>query len=288
MGLPQLIQNRAANDIGKERYMELLYFHSARNLANMTDVGFYDRFELLEMLRDDGVKSFRAKEISTGRDVEAHIFVNPHAPLSMALLSRLNKLPEPERERIVDRGKNHGTPYVVTTPFADFPGLREWLSVKRNQPADPERPDFAKVNGFKSDGSITPDQVIGPKEFKRVVLSPPSQTRARVMLVESLPASGDFTAAAANPPPPERTAEVPVEAATQPVPAPPPLPEIPAPHPIQAQEPPQVLWTPPAPVVRLAESAPPPPRQSQLPQYLSLALSTLALVLVLLVFFTRK
>ena len=60
--------------------MELLYFHPARNLANMTDVGFYDRFELLEMLRDDGVKSFRAKEISTGRDVEAHIFVNPHAP----------------------------------------------------------------------------------------------------------------------------------------------------------------------------------------------------------------
>ena len=62
-------------------------------------MGFYDRFELLELVRDDGVKTFKAREVATGRAVEAHVFVNPYAPLSVALLARIDQLAAPERDR---------------------------------------------------------------------------------------------------------------------------------------------------------------------------------------------
>ena len=102
-------------------------------------MAFYDRFELLELLRDDGVKTFRATENSTGRVVEAHLFVNPHAPLSVALRGRLKQLPEAQRAQILAEGNHEGTPYVVTLPIVGYPGFREWVSAKR-PPAAPAAP----------------------------------------------------------------------------------------------------------------------------------------------------
>jgi hypothetical protein len=93
-------------------------------------VSFYDRFELLELVRDDGVKTFRARVLATGRAVEAHLFVHPHAPLSVALLSKLEKLDESQVKRIIERGKHEGTPWVVTEPITDFGSFREWLSYR--------------------------------------------------------------------------------------------------------------------------------------------------------------
>src|SRR5437016_7001058 len=95
-------------------------------------VGFYDRFELLELVRDDGVKTFKAREVATGRAVEAHLFVNPYAPLSIALLARIDHLPPPDSDRILDRGRHEGTPYIVTEPLEGFPGFREWVMSKRH------------------------------------------------------------------------------------------------------------------------------------------------------------
>src|SRR5437879_6834673 len=98
-------------------------------------VGFYDQFELLELHRDDGIKTFQAREIATGRPVQAHLFVHPNAPESVALLKKLDLLPEEERRHIVDRGEHQGTPYVVTDRLVDQPGLREWLVAKTKKPA---------------------------------------------------------------------------------------------------------------------------------------------------------
>src|SRR5712691_6771523 len=97
-------------------------------------VSFYDRFELLELQRDDGIRTFQAREIATGRLVQAHLFVHAHAPESAALLQKLDVLPEEERGRIVDRGEHQGTPYVVTERLVDQPGLREWLVSKTKKP----------------------------------------------------------------------------------------------------------------------------------------------------------
>jgi len=95
----------------------------------------YERFELLALHRDDGVKTFHAREIATRRPVHVHLFADPHAPQNMALLARLERLPEHERRRIIDRGEDDGTPYVVTDRLVDQPGFREWLNAKA-QPLD--------------------------------------------------------------------------------------------------------------------------------------------------------
>src|SRR5258708_7410580 len=107
----------------------------ARSCDNRSSVGFYDRFELLDLLRDDGVKTFKAQEIATQRAVEAHLFVNPYAPLSLVLLTRIEQLPASELTRILDRGRHEGTPYFVTEPITDYPGFREWVMAKRRAPA---------------------------------------------------------------------------------------------------------------------------------------------------------
>lgn len=90
-------------------------------------MSLYERYELLDLNRDDGVKTFEAREIATGRPVKVHLFVRPSAPLQAALLKAIEHLSESDRERIVERGKHEGTPYVVTDRLADYPGLSEWV-----------------------------------------------------------------------------------------------------------------------------------------------------------------
>jgi hypothetical protein len=98
-------------------------------------VGFYDQFELLELVRDDGIKTFSARELATGRLVEVHVFVNRQAPLSMAVWSKLKRLEPPERDNILDRGDYEGTPYVVTGSLEGYPGLREWVKAAMHRVA---------------------------------------------------------------------------------------------------------------------------------------------------------
>ena len=90
-------------------------------------MSLYERYELLDLNRDIGVKTFEARELATGRPVKVHLFVHPSAPLQAALLKAIDKLPDEPRQRILERGKHEGTPYVVTDRLADYPGLSEWV-----------------------------------------------------------------------------------------------------------------------------------------------------------------
>jgi hypothetical protein len=89
-----------------------------------------DRFELLELRRDDGIQTFHAREVSTARPVQVHFLAGASVPESLALLSRINQLPAAERRRVIDRGVSQGMPYVVTDRLAGFASLREWLDSK--------------------------------------------------------------------------------------------------------------------------------------------------------------
>lgn len=88
---------------------------------------FYERFELLDLVQDTGVKTFEAREVATGRPVRVHLFVSPRAPLQAALLKALDKLPPEEASRIIDRGKNEGTPYIVTDRLVDQASFQDWV-----------------------------------------------------------------------------------------------------------------------------------------------------------------
>ncbi len=106
-------------------------------MHNNESVSLYDRFELLNLDRDDGVKTFEAREISTGRPVKVHLFVHAGAPLQVALLKAIERLPGEERQRVLDRGKHEGTPYVVTDRLVDYPGLSEWVQAA-SRPVKPD------------------------------------------------------------------------------------------------------------------------------------------------------
>jgi len=121
------------------------------------NVSFYDQFELLDLVRDDGVKSFRARELATGRMVEVHVFANSLAPISRALLHKLDKLASADSAAgpagqsapaILDRGDYEGTPYVVTLPLDGFSSLHEWVfAISNRTPADPGDPDRLRLSG---------------------------------------------------------------------------------------------------------------------------------------------
>jgi hypothetical protein len=90
-------------------------------------VGIFDRFELLDLLRDDGIRTFDAREKATGRRVQVHLFAHANAR-NVAALAQLDRLPEQGRRHVIDRGENAGVPYVVTGWLGDRMGFREWLA----------------------------------------------------------------------------------------------------------------------------------------------------------------
>lgn len=93
-----------------------------------------ERFELLELRRDDGIQTFHAREIATARPVQVHLFPAPMNPEHHALLSAIDRLPDSERRRVIERGKHRDAPYVVTDRLSGYSGLREWLTVKPVRP----------------------------------------------------------------------------------------------------------------------------------------------------------
>jgi hypothetical protein len=93
-----------------------------------------DRFQLFDLRRDEGARTFEAREIATGRPVLVHLFSDRTSPLNRVLLARLDALPEKEHSRVLDRGEHEGGVYVVTDRLAEYAGLREWLAQKDQRP----------------------------------------------------------------------------------------------------------------------------------------------------------
>jgi hypothetical protein len=90
----------------------------------------YERYELLELRRDDGIQTFHARDITTARPVQVHMFPEGDSPDKQKLLARLDHLPDSERRRVIERGDHKGRTYVVTDRLAGYPGFREWLNIK--------------------------------------------------------------------------------------------------------------------------------------------------------------
>ncbi|HTB15510.1 MAG TPA: hypothetical protein VK752_28260 [Bryobacteraceae bacterium] len=98
---------------------------------------FTERFQLLDLKRDEGARTYEAREIATGRPVFVHLFANTTSPLNRAMLAKLDTLPEEERHRILDRGEHEGGIYLVTDRLAEYQGLREWLKAHHEEHPKP-------------------------------------------------------------------------------------------------------------------------------------------------------
>ena len=95
----------------------------------MVNVSFLDRFEMLDLLRDGEVQSFRVRERATGRDFEAQF------ASSADLL--------PTVDTVIDRGSHEGKVYVVASAPAQAAALDSagaWRIKPSAQPA-PSAPE---------------------------------------------------------------------------------------------------------------------------------------------------
>ena len=96
---------------------------------------FYQKYELLDLLKDEGVKVFNAREIATGRQITMFLFVGEQARLHADLLEQLRASQRPGRPDLLEVGDNQGTPYAATEPLGGLADLKRMAAAAQAPPA---------------------------------------------------------------------------------------------------------------------------------------------------------
>ena len=108
------------------------------------------KYELLEVLRDSGIRTWRARQITLGHSLMVHFIHGSQRGDDLALLDRLAQLPESARKQFFDAGEHDSVPYVVSWPLPEFDSLPSWLdrTIEKNRqqskpvvPAPKTQPD---------------------------------------------------------------------------------------------------------------------------------------------------
>lgn len=175
----------------------------------MGDVSFAERFELLDLLHDGEVQTFRARERATGRNVEAHFSTSPD------LLAKL------ESSSVIDRGAYEGKLYVVTA----VQGLDSVGAWRIKPPVETERKtppgDFTRMFELRQ----APEPVAAPAAK---VQAPAASQPGEFTRVFKKPAAAPASAEPAGPAVPGEQGEF-TRMFQKPEPAPPmPAPPVPA------------------------------------------------------------
>jgi hypothetical protein len=88
-------------------------------------MSFDERYQLLDSIQDNGVKTFIAREIATGKTVTIFLFAEEQARLHAGLLDQLRAADCVQLPELVDFGNNQGTIYAVLEPRIDFEELKD-------------------------------------------------------------------------------------------------------------------------------------------------------------------
>jgi hypothetical protein len=161
-------------------------------------MGLEAKYEVLKMLRDEGVQSFRAKEIATGRSLELHLFPPLGKPENKVLFEKLTGLPLEAQRHFLDRGTDGSTPYLVTDPLPEGRGFKAWAEAllagtKTMAPTTPPSRPFAS-------GPSSPAELRASDDSVRILQA--GQWRTGTPIPESLvskpappprPAGEDYT-----------------------------------------------------------------------------------------------
>jgi hypothetical protein len=196
-------------------------------------------YQLLGVMRDDGIRTYRAVDNASGQELQVHLFTKPDSDSDRALFKAIRALPVSKRRELLEIGMEGDLPYIVTEKLPDNSTAREWLTKFAGIPAKPV--DSVFLAGTWKTGTPIPE------ELRRAshAAAPPSPA-----IIKPAELSPDYT----------RVMRIPkVErAAPAEVVAPKPKPE---PAPVLPVEPPPVVPAAPAPdeFSRLFGSAPPPP-----------------------------
>jgi hypothetical protein len=82
-------------------------------------------YQLLDVVRDDGIRTMRAREMASGRALEIHLFMRQE---DHALFERLQGLPLSGRRQLLECGSELTIPYIVTDPVAGETNARAWFT----------------------------------------------------------------------------------------------------------------------------------------------------------------
>src|SRR5258705_564099 len=119
-------------------------------------MSFYTEYELQEPVPGGTVKSFKARQIATQRDVRVHLLVGGND----SVMRHMRTLPPEKRSLILDQGVNGGNIYIVTPPLPGDLGFEHWLSAApvATPPATPSAGPGEVTPMFHSLASPTPTQ----------------------------------------------------------------------------------------------------------------------------------
>src|SRR5581483_11867148 len=134
---------------------------------------FRKKYELLEALPGQEIKSFKAREIASGRSVLVHLLSPAQSTAMESILRHLADLPAERRKEIVEVGNSAGTPYVVTDMQSGCLPLGEWLNL--DKPVEAEqfgRPGAGNIPA-KPDSEAPARVETEAGESTRMFLSPP-------------------------------------------------------------------------------------------------------------------
>ena len=85
------------------------------------------KYELLDVLHESGIRTYRARQVALGHLVMVHFIPGTETEDDFALLERLAELPDSERKLFFDAGEHESVPYLVSWPLPGFHSLPDWL-----------------------------------------------------------------------------------------------------------------------------------------------------------------
>src|SRR5450759_1227090 len=124
---------------------------------------FLQKYQLIELLPGEGVRSYRARQTNTGRDVTVHLLLGGKTPENEAFLLRLRGLQPQSMAQLIEVGEHQGATFVVTVA-PPYQRLDEWLA-EQDRAAAVAR-EFGKAGFWKRPeaGSLTRRQPVKSPE----------------------------------------------------------------------------------------------------------------------------
>jgi hypothetical protein len=191
-----------------------------------------DRFILGDLVQEGAVRSYRAHEIHSGREVLIHVDA---APAINSPLRSLAKLSPDSRQLILDQGQSRDSYYAVTPDLPFLHKFSEWL--QSQVPASTARSD-GKDDSFTASGLFAVDpQLARAADLEgktRVFTIPPPQQKSPPPVAD--PAQNAVQPKPSDPEPGEFTRLFQEPAATPKQTSPPPVGSTPEPPVVSASE----------------------------------------------------
>ena len=107
---------------------------------------FSQKYDLIELLPGDGVRSYRARQTNTGREVTVHLLVGGKTPENEAFLARLRAMQPQSMAKLIEVGEHQDGTFVVTVA-PPYQRLDEWLAEQDHAAAVAK--EFGKAGVWK-------------------------------------------------------------------------------------------------------------------------------------------